>query len=303
MAPPPRRMSKGPTLPMTTAFRAAIIIPHYNDVGRLRTCLDALMPLPEEVECVVIDNGSTEDLSPVRARHKDLRIVTESLKGAALARNRGVVETSAPLLFFLDSDCIPAADWVETALRLAETDDIIGGRITVFDETPPPRTGAQGFEAVFAFDNESYVRDKGFSVTANLLTRRDVFDKVGPFRAGLSEDLDWCHRARDAGFGIRYAPELSVAHPSRGDWSALKRKWRRLTEEGFALLERGLRGRLIWAGKALAMPLSALAHTPRVLGSTALDGWGERLRTLGTLYRLRLLRGAWMLKQACGQRL
>ena len=286
---------------MATVCRAALIIPHYNDVTRLRACLDALMPLPEDIEAVVVDNGSTDDLSPVRAAHPDIRIVVEPAKGAAMARNRGVAETSAPLLFFLDSDCIPAADWIATGLRVIERDDIIGGRIEVFDETPPPRTGAQGFEAVFAFDNQAYIREKGFSVTANLLTRRDVFDRVGPFRAGLSEDMDWCHRARKEGFGISYAQELRVKHPSRGDWPALRRKWQRLTQEGFGVQGDGARARLFWMGKALAMPLSALAHTPRVLGSSSLTGWKEKFRTLGTLYCLRFLRGFWMLKQAFGQ--
>ncbi|MFW5899467.1 MAG: glycosyltransferase family 2 protein, partial [Jiangellaceae bacterium] len=87
--------------------------------------------------------------------------------------------------------------------------DAVGGRVEVFHEdegagpsTGPrtvPRTGAQAFEAVFAFENRAYVERKGFSVTANLVTRRAVFEDVGPFRPGLSEDLDWCARARARG--------------------------------------------------------------------------------------------------------
>ena len=278
---------------------AAIIIPHYNDVTRLCRCLTALTPqIGPGIELVVVDNGSTESLDPLRASWPGLRLVTEAAQGAAHARNRGVAETGAPLLFFLDCDCLPAPDWLQTALAVCGRADVTGGRIEVFDETPPPRTGAQAFEAVFAFDNRAYVTRQGFSVTANLLTRRDVFAATGPFRAGLSEDLDWCRRATARGYRLAYEDGLRVGHPSRGDWPALCRKWRRLTEEGFGVNGTSPRRRLAWAGRALLMPLSILVHLPRVLRHPALRDHGERGRALATLARLRLLRMRWMLAQA-----
>ncbi len=280
---------------------AAVIIPHYNDVLRLLRCLSALLPqLGPGVEVVVVDNGSTDSLEAVHVAHPDVRIVTERRKGAAEARNRGVAETTAERLFFLDCDCVPAADWFETALGVGDQADLVGGRISVFDETPPPRNGAQAFEAVFAFDNRSYVRDKGFSVTANLLTRREVFNATGPFVAGLSEDLDWCRRATSLGFSLVYEDGLRVSHPSRGDWNALARKWRRLTQEAYGVNGRSASDRIRWVLRAGAMPLSIPPHVLRILFSTALRDRNERLAALGTLARLRLLRAVWMLKQSLG---
>jgi GT2 family glycosyltransferase len=276
---------------------AAVIIPHYNDSARLLRCLQALLPVPPGIEVVVVDNASTEPLDAVRVRFPDLRIVIEPAKGAALARNRGVAETTAARLFFLDSDCVPDPDWLATALQVAGQADLVGGAIRVFDETPPPRTGAQAFETVFAFDNRSYIERKGFSVTANLLTRRDIFADVGGFLPGLSEDLDWCHRAKAHGHTLVYADTLRVAHPSRGDWVALRRKWLRLTEESFGVHGKGARARLTWALRALAMPLSIAAHLPRILRHDRLTG-AERLAATGVLIRLRLLRARWMLRQA-----
>ncbi len=162
----------------------------------------------------------------------------------------------------------------------------------------PPRNGAQGFEAVFAFDNRAYVQKKGFSVTANLLTRRDVFAATGPFVHGVSEDLDWCHRATAQGFDLTYDAALQVLHPSRGDWAALRRKWLRLTEESFGVNGKGAKARVKWALKALAMPVSILAHLPKVLTAPALRDAGERRRAAITLARLRLARMGWMLGQA-----
>jgi GT2 family glycosyltransferase len=294
------------------APEAAVIIPHFNDAVRLGRCLAALMPqvraaeraAERVVEVVVVDNASAPEaqgaLAALCLAHPGLRLVTEPQPGAALARNRGVAETTAPRLFFLDCDCLPDADWLATALQVADAADLVGGEIRVFDETPPPRSAAQAFEAVFAFDNRAYIAEKGFSVTANLLTRRDVFADVGGFVPGLSEDLDWCHRARAKGYRLIHAPALRAGHPSRGDWAALRRKWRRLTEEAFGLQGQSLAARLRWALRAALMPLSILAHLPRVLRSRRLTGPAERLAAAAMLARLRLTRAVWMLRQAAG---
>lgn len=278
---------------------AAIIIPHYNDVDRLLRCLGALWPqLTDAVDLIVVDNGSTADLGPVHRAFPGVRLVTEPTKGAAAARNRGVLETTAPLLFFMDADCLPAQDWVATALAVAGRGDVVGGAVDVFDETPPPRSGAEAFETVFAFDNRRYIEEDDFSVTANLLTRRDVFEKVGPFPSGMSEDIEWCRRAVRAGFALVYVDSLRVGHPSRQDWAALRRKWQRLTHELFGLEGTGLVARIKWGLKGLAMPLAGLAQVPRVLRHPALRNGSERWRGVVTLLRGRVLRMGWMVKQA-----
>lgn len=283
------------------AAEIAVIIPHYNDLVRLDRCLAVLTAGDlAGVEIVVADNGSTVDLGPVQARYPMVRFVTETQKGAGHARNRGVAESTAPILAFTDSDCLPAADWLEMARRTGRrTDgDIWGGRVDVFDETPPPRSGAEAFEAVFAFDWRSYIEKKGFTVTANAVTRREVFDDAGPFQAVVTEDKEWCLRAAAKGWRVRAAPEMRVGHPSRSDWPALRRKWQRTTQETYQL-EGGSKPR--WVLRALAMPASALAHLPRILFSDRLAGPRERLAGAAVLLRLRWLRMVWMLRQAAGR--
>lgn len=296
-----------PAHPSPTTPVAAIIIPHFEDATRLARCLGALAPQlaarpAGEVEVVVVDNGSRAGFADGLPAVPGVRLVHESRRGAAEARNRGLQETTAEVLIFLDSDCLPAPDWLATALDLFGNSDfgsadLIGGQVAVFDETPPPRTGAQAFEAVFAFDNRAYVQTKGFSVTANLVARREVYRRIGGFRAGLSEDKDWCQRATAAGFALVYADTLRVGHPSRGDWAALARKWRRLTDEGFALRPVTPLSRALWALRAVAVAASVLPHGARVLTRGPLRRT-ERGAALATLIRLRLTRAVWMLRQA-----
>lgn len=256
------------------------------------------------IDIVVVDNGSSESLSQLQHDFPSIRFVEESGKGAALARNRGVKETQAEIIAFLDADCVPASDWLATISAVAERSDIVGGAIDVFDETPSPRSGAQAFETVFAFNYRNYIEKKGFSVTANLVTSREVFERVGPFINGVSEDEEWCRRARSKGCMIALAEELRVAHPTRSDWPALEKKWRRLTREMFALHSDtypGPIGRLRWFVRGAAMPFSAVAHLPKVLFSPKLNGASERLRGAATLVRLRLRRAWWMMLQAAGR--
>lgn len=290
------------TVPITDATPVeAVIIPHYNDLPRLKRCLLALKENDlTGTEVVIVDNDSPVCLDGMQRLFPEMRFVVEPQKGAAHARNRGVVETTAPRLFFIDADCVPAPNWLTIGRRIAERADLIGGRVDVFDETPPPRSGAEAFEAVFAFNFRRYIEVQGFSGAGNLLTRRDVFNAIGGFKNGVSEDREWTMRAVTRGYSLIYEDGFRVSHPSRQNWPALKEKWRRTTQEAYQLNGSGITARLRWAIRGLAMPASAVVHIPKVLTSDKLDSTGETLRAVATLIRLRCTRMVWMLRQAAG---
>lgn len=286
----------------------AVIIPHYNDPGRLEICLEALMRNAlGAAEIVVVDNNSPQPPpEQLQARFPTVRFISETEKGAGPARNRGVADTTAPILAFIDADCVAAPDWLAVSRQVAQEADLVGGRVDVHDETPAPRSGAQAFENVFAFNFKNYIEVQGFSGAGNLVTHRHVFEDVGPFLTVVAEDTEWTRRAVAKGHRLIYRDALVVSHPSRTDWAQLRRKWYRLTQEGYALAQKtapGLQTRLAWALKALAMPASAIAHLPKLLRSPKLNGGQERLRGAFVLFRIRLQRMIWMLVQAMGGRL
>lgn len=278
-------------------YEFAIIIPHYNDVVRLERCLEALMPqISDDIEVVVADNASPVALEGIAQRWPDVRIVTQTERGAGPARNAGVAATTAPWLLFIDADCVPAPNWVTRGRDIARENTVIGGRVDVFHETPPPQSGAEAFETVFAFRMESYLTKRAFLGSGNLVTSRKVFDTVGGFRPAVSEDKDWSQRAARAGFGLDFDNDFAVGHPSRQDWPALRYKWRRLTSESFLLEGQGARARTKWVVKALLMPASIFVHLPAVLSHGDLTGL-EKFRAILTLTRLRLARMSWMIEQ------
>lgn len=279
---------------MTGLPTVSVIVPHYEDLASLDKCLAALgqQTYPaDRVEIVVSDNMSASGEEAVRGvigGRASLVLATE--RGAGPARNAGVAASAKEVLAFTDADCLPEPGWIEAGIRALEQHDFVGGRVVVLVEDEDRMTPAEAFEREFAFENDLYVEKKGFSVTANLFCRRSVFDRVGGFRNGLSEDYDWCQRATQAGFRIGYAPDAVVGHPARKDWPAIVKKWRRLNAETFTLFSERRFGRVKWLVRTWALPLSAVAHTPRVLTSRRIPKASQRLSALSMLYRLRLWR-------------
>ena len=280
--------------PASSAPSVSVIVPHYSDLERLDRCLASLRRQSwpaDDFEIVVADNMSPQGEVAVAERIAGrARLVLAPEKGAGPARNVAVATATGRLLAFIDADCVADSSWLERGIAALDRADLIGGRMIVLVEGKGAKSGAEAFEAVFAFDNRSYVLKKHFSVTANLFCSRAVFDRTGPFRNGMSEDADWCLRARAAGYRIDYADDTIVSHPARPNWPALKTKWQRINAELHQLEMLSPGGRLRWARHTALLPLSIAAHAPRVLTSPALAGPGERLAGLATLMRLRLWR-------------
>ena len=276
-------------------MQVSVIVPHYNDLEGLDICLAALgrQSFPtERMEIVVADNASPQGHAAVeQAVAGRARVVTVNERGAGPARNGGAAASCGEILAFIDSDCQAHAAWLIEGIKALERCDIAGGSVDVLVKDPERMTPAEAFERIFAFNMEHYVKQKGFVGSGNLFCRRAVFEAVGPFGSGVSEDVDWSHRATAKSFRIGYAPLARVGHPARRSWAELRRKWERINLETYGLVTRRRFGRLSWLKTFLLLPISALAHTPKVLASHQLT-WRQKLSALGMLYRLRLWRMA-----------
>jgi glycosyltransferase involved in cell wall biosynthesis len=272
----------------------SVIIPHLDDVENLERCITLLQAQSfpaESTEIVVVDNGSKVGFesicSIVGVRAKTVRA---DRKGAGLARNAGVTASRGSILAFIDSDCRPDPDWIVEGVAALASHDLVGGTVRVDVADPDNMTPTEAFEVVFAFRNAMYIRSKGFTVTASMFVRRDVFDEVGPFRVGVSEDVDWCHRARKLGYRLGYAPSAVVGHPARRTWAELKGKARRLTSEAYGLYREIPFGRALWLGWTWVLPLSVIPHLGHVLTTRKLSSVRDRLNAAQILLRIRLLR-------------
>jgi GT2 family glycosyltransferase len=242
-------------------------------------------------EIIVADNGSSRGLDAVRGIVGTRgRVVEVAERGAGPARNAGVRASRGEAIAFIDSDCRPERRWLEEGLAELRSVDFAGGRIDVLVEDPKRMKAAEAFESVFAFQNERYVRNLNFTVTASMFVWRPVFDAVGGFENGVPEDLDWCRRARLKGYRIGFAPNSIVGHPARRTMPELERKWRRLTLEWCESARRGGRGPIFMMLHAWAVLLSIGPHALTVVASKRLGGMRNRIMAIGALARIRAYR-------------
>jgi GT2 family glycosyltransferase len=168
--------------------------------------------------------------------------------------------------------------------------DFAGGRVDVMVEDPRRMIAAEAFESVFAFQNERYVNDLNFTVTASMFVWRSAFEAVGDFDNGVPEDLDWCRRARVKGYRIGFASRSIVQHPARRTIPELKRKSRRLTLEWCEAARRDGKRPTFMLARHWAMVLSIPVHSYVALASKRLSGIRNRMLAVGASAQIRAYR-------------
>ena len=89
----------------------AVIIPARNEAPRIGGCLDSVHQALEyagvtEAEIIVVDDESTDETSPIARAHGAVAVRQSPRGGPLAAWTFGVASSSAPLLFFVDADCL-----------------------------------------------------------------------------------------------------------------------------------------------------------------------------------------------------
>jgi glycosyltransferase involved in cell wall biosynthesis len=218
----------------------SVIIPVFNDIKGLDKCLSALADQTYETdlfEVVVVDNGSEEDIEKVTKKYDKAIYAFESGKGPAAARNRGIILSKGEVLAFTDSDCVPAADWIEKGVEaITEVPDrgLIAGKVELVYRDPDKIGPIELYDTVSYLLQRRYIEKYKFSATANLFTRRHVVDKVGlfndvMFKTASGEDAEWGQRVFEAGYEQHYAEEALVTHPAPSSFADLCKKTARIT--------------------------------------------------------------------------
>ncbi|MEI4473678.1 glycosyltransferase family 2 protein [Frigidibacter sp. MR17.24] len=104
----------------------SVVVPCYNSgwsVGD--TLLSIRAQSFRDFEIILIDDGSTEDLSEALASHRAdprLRVVRQENRGLAGARNRGLAEARAGYVAFIDADDLWHPDFLSRSLAALRAD-------------------------------------------------------------------------------------------------------------------------------------------------------------------------------------
>ncbi|MBX9745638.1 MAG: glycosyltransferase family 2 protein [Hyphomonadaceae bacterium] len=107
----------------------SILIPCFNAAPWVRAAVEsALNQTYENLEVVVVDDGSTDDSAAVLASIRDrrLKIIRQSNRGQCAAANRAYAESIGELIKFFDADDLLSPDHIERQINcLGERRDAV----------------------------------------------------------------------------------------------------------------------------------------------------------------------------------
>jgi GT2 family glycosyltransferase len=219
----------------------SVIIPHYNGMQILKSCLNSLYKNSfEAFETFVIDNGSTDGSQAwIKTAFPQVRLSEnhENL-GYAGACNQGIKLSECPFVLLLNNDTEMPENLLEELYREINTDKKIAAVQPKILSIQNPKyfdySGAAGGELdIFGYpfargrvfdqveeDNNQYDKMENqifWTSGCALLLRREVVNKIG----GLDEDffahqeeIDWNWRAQLAGYRNAVTMKTHILHYS-----------------------------------------------------------------------------------------
>ena len=220
------------------------VIVSFRSRDTLPGCLDSLRVCRERVplEVIVVDNASgdgTPDL--LRERYPEVVVIANpDNRGFARAVNQGLGRASGRCLLVLNPDCIVTPEALDCLLAALEARPLVAavapmlldkeqraarscGRFPTLWTLFCDHLGlAQKFPRSPLFGCYKYggralavVNRVDWASGAALLVPRPAYERVGGLDENIfmyMEEVDWCRRAAQAGFSVRYVPAAKVLH-------------------------------------------------------------------------------------------
>ena len=223
----------------------SIIIPVRNGKVHLERCLPSLFAqeIPPPFEVILVDNNSRDGTgSWIQSHYPNLRFVPQEKNGGfARAVNRGLSLAQGQYLLCLNQDTWLFPDALATLTEFTDRTPeagIVGGKILNSDgslqfscRTFPKLSQTffhRGSLLTRLFPRNSFTRNYLLSdwdhgdtrpvdwvSGAFLLIRRRTLQEIGPLDERFflyCEDVDWCRRAKEAGWRVFYHPQSRVIH-------------------------------------------------------------------------------------------
>jgi glycosyltransferase involved in cell wall biosynthesis len=193
----------------------SIIVPARNAEAFIAQCVESLLAQDyprDRYEVIVADNGSTDRTAEVLQAFPVRFVSANRLQSPYAARNDGVRLSMGELVAFCDADGVATTSWL-SRLVAALTEDYGGAAGPTFGR--PEATGAVADYAAreATFHPSDREMDIQRAPTANVLYRREIFERLGGFREDTltGADYDFSLRViRQARRKIRYVPDALI---------------------------------------------------------------------------------------------
>ncbi len=208
-----------------------IVIPHYNGVDFLATCLRSLFQQSYSFFSItVVDNGSSDSsLEFIRKNYPLVHIISWPVnKGFSPAVNAGILAGTAPLVFLVNNDTELELDCLEHLVQTAmiQTEyDFFAAKMINFHHRHLLDGAGEGFLrggagyrlGTMEKDDDFYRQPRRvFGACAGAaLYRRELFETIGLFDEDFFaylEDVDFNVRANSRGKKCYFVPDARVFH-------------------------------------------------------------------------------------------
>ncbi|HEY6390185.1 MAG TPA: glycosyltransferase family A protein [Bryobacteraceae bacterium] len=199
----------------------SVVIPVHNAAASLGRCLGALKTSTfQNFECVVVDDGSTDDSAALAAASGARVIATGGQRGPAYARNRGVEAAKGEILFFIDADVMVQSGTLAQVANAFEENAALDALIGSYDEEPAePNFLSQYKNLMHCFVHQHGRRRASTFWTGCGAIRKCAFEEFGGFDESYVrpsiEDIELGARLVRAGKSIELEPTLMVKHLKR----------------------------------------------------------------------------------------
>lgn len=216
---------------------ASIIIPSLNSpaIAKVLNALDSQHNAHLIGEIIVVGR----DEAGLIGSHNKVRFIdTGEPVSASRARNIGIEQAKQQLLVFLDSDCLPAPNWLDIHVNAH-----LSGRKVVGGGVYPKGDNYWSLTYNLALFHEFLTNlpdgTREYLPLLNLSAQRSVVDQVGGFDDNLArgQDLDWTIRMRRCGYTLHFNPDAAVSHVH--ERTTLAHLWRDCARSGY--YSRGIR--------------------------------------------------------------
>jgi glycosyltransferase involved in cell wall biosynthesis len=172
--------------------KVSVIIPAYNSGPYLDEAVQSVIAQTfTDWECIVIDDGSTEDLTRVENMDPRVRLLRQPNRGTQAARNNGILHSTGEFIAFLDHDDLWLPSKLEKQIAAMRGSSELAFCHTGFDvvDGGGNRTGAG-----WASAHDSYadmMRDPGGWCFSSVLVCRSALSATGLMDEYLMHTGDW----------------------------------------------------------------------------------------------------------------
>jgi glycosyltransferase involved in cell wall biosynthesis len=170
----------------------AVVVPAYNAVTTLAATLQSVLAEDNVDEIVAIDDGSEDGtLAVAHSFEPRVRVLTGPNRGVSASRNRGIRETTAEWLLFLDSDDLLVAGTLTLRLEAAR---VTGADVVICDWLDIQDDGSGNLTdgvhrsvdwSALAANPELATATHVWATTAAILYSRKIVERIGGFNADL----------------------------------------------------------------------------------------------------------------------